>query len=59
MIDELSLFALDLAERDADSARAFLYHLRHLREANRNVRWLFTGPIGLKSSPRVSGCRAR
>jgi hypothetical protein len=47
MIDELSLFALDLAEKDADATRAFLYHLRNLREAYPNVRWLFTGSIGL------------
>ena len=47
LIDELSLFALDMAEGDADALRALLYHLRHLREKNRNVRWLFTGSIGL------------
>jgi len=47
LIDEISLFAQDLAKTDADATRAFLYHLRNLREANRNVRWLFTGSIGL------------
>jgi len=47
LIDELSLFALDMANRDADALRALLHHLRHLRERNRNVRWLFTGSIGL------------
>jgi uncharacterized protein len=48
LIDEISLFAQDLAKTNADSARAFLYHLRNLREANRTVRWLFTGSIGLE-----------
>jgi hypothetical protein len=47
LIDEISLFVQDLAKTDPDTARAFLYHLRNLREANRNVRWLFTGSIGL------------
>jgi hypothetical protein len=47
LIDEISLFVQDLAKTDPDAARAFLYHLRNLREANRNVRWLFTGSIGL------------
>ena len=47
LIDEISLFVQELAKSDAGAARAFLYHLRNLREANRNVRWLFTGSIGL------------
>ncbi|CAO3460208.1 hypothetical protein [Azospirillum argentinense] len=47
MIDEFSLFILELAKQDPDGTRALLYHLRRLQQEFPNVGWLLTGSVGL------------
>ena len=49
LVDELSLFIAARALRDPRAAKDFLYTLRALAHDYRNVRWLFTGSIGLDS----------
>ena len=41
------MFVADLMRHNAQRAKEFLYHLRSLQQAHPNVRWLFTGSIGL------------
>lgn len=55
MVDEIALFVSALAQRDADAARIFLYQLRSLRQAHPQVRWLFTGSVGLDAVARRLG----
>lgn len=47
LIDEISLFAMELAKKDPDETRALLYHLRKLRQGFPKIGWLLTGSIGL------------
>jgi hypothetical protein len=47
LIDEMSLFVAARLRHDRDAALNFLYHLRRLRQRYPNVRWMFTGSIGL------------
>ena len=47
LVDELALFTLALLRRSKQEASEFLYRLRALQQRYRNVRWLFTGSIGL------------
>ncbi len=47
LVDELALFIHELARRDAATAKDFLYRLRALDGRYPNVRWFFTGSIGL------------
>jgi len=52
LIDELAMFVADLMRHDKQRAKEFLYHLRTLQQAHPNVRWLFTGSIGLDAVAR-------
>ena len=47
LIDEIAYFFLKCAERDQEEAYKFAYSLRRIQQANRNVRWVLTGSIGL------------
>ena len=48
LVDELPIFVLALLDSGGrDRVRDFLYGLRRLCQKFRNVRWLFTGSIGL------------
>lgn len=46
-VDEIAFFVLAFAERNPDAAKDFFYQLRGIQLANRSVRWLLTGSIGL------------
>ncbi|MBY5974201.1 hypothetical protein KUV28_17725 [Ferrimonas balearica] len=46
-VDEIAYFVLGLAERNGEGAKDFFYQLRNLQAEYSNVRWLFTGSIGL------------
>ncbi len=46
-VDEIAYFVLGFAERYKDDAKDFFYELRNLQAEYSNVRWLFTGSIGL------------
>ena len=46
-VDEIAYFALSFAEDDPVGAKDFFYQLRSIQIANKSVRWLFTGSIGL------------
>ncbi|MBX3667339.1 MAG: AAA-like domain-containing protein [Rhodocyclaceae bacterium] len=53
LLDEIPIFALALLETHGHArVQDFLYALRQFRQAHRNVRWLFTGSIGLDSVAR-------
>lgn len=54
LIDELPVFLLHLQETDEGlrQAKSFVYRLRELRERAPQVRWLFTGSIGLEPLAR-------
>jgi uncharacterized protein len=52
LIDELSLFVMAQLRRDQAAALDFLHHLRGLRQRYTNVRWLFTGSVGLDTIAR-------
>jgi len=47
IIDELALFVNALLRREPATAKDFLYRLRFLAQKFPEVRWLFTGSIGL------------
>lgn len=55
IIDEISYFFLELAQRDAAAAKAFAYQLRALQQRYQSVRWLITGSIGLDTIARRYG----
>lgn len=55
LIDEISLFVLDRAQKDAAAVRAFLYLLRRLRQRFPRVRWFFSGSVGLDAVARRLG----
>ncbi len=55
LVDEISLFVKHQLERDEQATKQFLYHLRKLRQAYPNVRWLLTGSIGLDVVARRAG----
>ncbi|RJF87143.1 hypothetical protein D3874_08980 [Oleomonas cavernae] len=55
LIDEISLFVMERLAQDPDGTKAFLYHLRNLRQSYPGVRWLLTGSIGLDAVARRSG----
>lgn len=46
-VDEIAYFVLGLAERNENDAKDFFYELRNLQAEYSNIRWLFTGSIGL------------
>ena len=53
LVDELPIFVLALRERSGIQAVSdFLYWLRNMRQKYRQVRWLYTGSIGLDSVAR-------
>ena len=53
LVDELPIFVLALRERGGVQAVSdFLYWLRNMRQKYRQVRWLYTGSIGLDSVAR-------
>ncbi len=47
LVDEISLFVMELVKQEPHTASAFLYHLRRLQQNYPHVRWLLTGSIGL------------
>lgn len=55
LVDELALFVVALLQRDALTAKNFLYSLRALMQRYSNVRWLFTGSIGLDTIAKREG----
>jgi hypothetical protein len=53
LVDELPIFALALLETHGiDRVHDFLYTLRNLRNSYRNIRWLYTGSIGMDTIAR-------
>jgi hypothetical protein len=52
LIDELALLVSAMMKKNVQSAREFLYGLRALQQRYPNVRWLFTGSIGLDTIAR-------
>lgn len=48
-VDEIAYFVLGFAERHQDDAKDFFYELRNLQAQYSEVRWLFTGSIGLNA----------
>lgn len=46
-VDEIAYFVLRFAEKNGDEAKDFFYELRNLQAQYANIRWLFTGSIGL------------
>ena len=52
LVDELALFVAALLKKNPQAAREFLYGLRALQQSYPNVRWLFTGSIGLDTVAR-------
>jgi hypothetical protein len=55
LIDEIALFVAERLAQDPESAKAFLYHLRRLRQAYPRVQWLLTGSVGLDVVARRAG----
>jgi len=56
LLDEIPIFALSLLESHGmDRVQDFLYTLRQFRQAYPNVRWLFTGSIGMDTVARRHG----
>jgi hypothetical protein len=55
LVDEIALFVAERLAQDAEGTKAFLYHLRRLRQAYPNVRWLLTGSVGLDVVARRAG----
>ena len=56
LVDELPIYALQLLERHGREAlHDFLYEIRRICQENRNVRWLYTGSIGLDAVARRHG----
>ena len=47
LIDEMSLFVAARLRENRDTVLEFLYHLRSLQQRFPNVRWIFTGSVGL------------
>ncbi|MEM9840842.1 MAG: AAA family ATPase [Pseudomonadota bacterium] len=46
-VDEIAYFVLGFAETNKDDAKDFFHELRRLQHEYSNIRWLFTGSIGL------------
>lgn len=56
MVDEVPIFIMSLMKRyDTDRAKAFLYWLRNMQTRFPNIRWLYTGSIGLDAVARRDG----
>lgn len=56
MVDELPIFIMALLrQHGTDRAKSFLYWLRNMQQRYRNVRWLYTGSIGLDAVARREG----
>lgn len=55
LIDEIALFVSERLAEDPEGTKAFLYHLRRLRQAYPKVRWLLTGSVGLDVVARRAG----
>lgn len=57
LVDELPIFILALLEEEGGVKKAhdFLYTLRHLRQKHGQVRWLYTGSVGLDTIARRHG----
>jgi uncharacterized protein len=53
LVDELPVFIQALQKKgDSEAIRGFLYWLRSIRQKYRNIRWLYTGSIGLDTIAR-------
>jgi len=53
MVDEIPIFILTLLKGgDKGRASSFLYWLRNMRQRYSNVRWLYTGSVGLDAVSR-------
>jgi len=55
LVDELALFVAARMRKDEAAAQKFLYALRALAQRYPNVRWVFTGSIGLDTIARRGG----
>ncbi|SNZ19200.1 AAA family ATPase [Cohaesibacter gelatinilyticus] len=47
LVDEIAYFVLELAEAKKKVAKNFFYELRRIQSEHKDVRWLYTGSIGL------------
>lgn len=55
MVDEIAIFVRDLIRSGApDRAHTFLYWLRNMQQTYRNIRWIYSGSIGLDAVARRS-----
>lgn len=56
MVDEVPIFIMALIKKyDSDRAKSFLYWLRNMQTRYPNIRWLYTGSIGLDAVARRDG----
>jgi len=56
MVDEVPIFIMALMKKyDTDRAKSFLYWLRNMQTRFSNIRWLYTGSIGLDAVARRDG----
>jgi hypothetical protein len=56
MVDEVPIFIMTLMKKyDADRAKSLLYWLRNMQTRYHNIRWLYTGSIGLDAVARRDG----
>lgn len=56
MVDEVPIFVMALMRKHGvERAKSFLYWLRNMQQRYRNVRWLYTGSIGLDAVARREG----
>lgn len=46
-VDEIAFFVLNFANENPEEAKNFFYRLRNLQSEHADIRWLFTGSIGL------------
>lgn len=56
MVDEVPIFIMALIKKyDSDRAKSFLYWLKNMQTRYPNIRWLYTGSIGLDAVARRDG----
>jgi hypothetical protein len=56
MVDELPIFIMHLLRNHGiERAKSFLYWLRNMQQRYRDIRWLYTGSIGLDAVARREG----
>lgn len=56
MVDEVPIFVMALLRKHGvERAKSFLYWLRNMQQRYRNIRWLYTGSIGLDAVARREG----